>query len=171
MDKTITISLTGHAGGYRLAEAAYDRLATYLDEAAARLPDDADRSEVLGDLERSIGDKLAVLLASGDRLITATDIGGVLDEIGAVDTGHEPARSDDDDARPRPRRLQRIREGQMIAGVCNGLAVYSDLRVDWVRTIFVFATIFTAGGFALVYLAMAFILPVAAPDSAYRMRR
>jgi phage shock protein PspC (stress-responsive transcriptional regulator) len=49
----------------------------------------------------------------------------------------------------------------MLAGVCNGLAAYSDLRVDWVRTLFVFATLLTGGLFVVVYIAMAFILPVA----------
>jgi phage shock protein PspC (stress-responsive transcriptional regulator) len=68
--------------------------------------------------------------------------------------------------------LRRIKEGQWLAGVCTGLADYSDIRVDWVRTLFIFATLLTAGGFALVYVAMAFILPVsptrASPDMGRR---
>ena len=146
---------------YRLEPRAYDRLARYLDRAAARLQDDPDRAEVLGDLERSVGDKLAALLGSDDRLVTAADIDGILEEIGAVDTGHDRG-TDEAGPRPRARRLQRIREGQQIAGVCNGLAAYAELDVDWVRTLFVFATLLTAGIFRLVYIALAFILPVAA---------
>ena len=42
----------------------------------------------------------------------------------------------------------------------TGLAAYSEIRVDWVRTIFFFATLVTAGLFTVVYIAMAFILPV-----------
>ena len=57
------------------------------------------------------------------------------------------------------RRLYRIREGQQFAGICQGLSAYADLRVDVVRTIFVVLTILTAGGFALVYVAMMFIVP------------
>jgi phage shock protein C len=64
--------------------------------------------------------------------------------------------------RPRPRRLHRIREGQKLFGVCTGLAAYAEIDVDWVRTLFIFATIVTAGLFLLVYVALAFILPVAA---------
>ena len=160
MDKTIVINLSGHPERYRLNEDAYDRLARYLDRAATRLEDDPDRAEVLGDLERSVGDKLALLLGSDDRLVTADDIDGVLEEIGAVDTGREPV-ADEGRGRRRTRRLQRIREGQWIAGVCTGLAAYADLPVDWVRTLFLFATALTAGIFALVYIALAFILPVA----------
>jgi phage shock protein C len=44
--------------------------------------------------------------------------------------------------------------------VCHGLAAYSALRVDWVRTFFVLATLVTAGIFRLVYIALALILLV-----------
>ena len=68
--------------------------------------------------------------------------------------------------RPRRRRLHRIREGETIFGVCNGLAEYADLAVDWVRTIFIFAALLTAGLFIIVYIAMAFILPIEATREA-----
>ena len=165
MDRTINISLGGHAKPYRLDEDGYDRLAQYLDRAASRLHDDPDRAEVLADLERSVGDKLAVLLGSDDRLVIAADIERVLEEIGAVDTGHDPV-ADEGPVRPRARRLQRIREGQNIAGVCTGLAAYADIRVDWVRTLFLAATVLTVGAFGLVYIALALILPVASTREA-----
>jgi phage shock protein PspC (stress-responsive transcriptional regulator) len=170
MDKTIVIGLVGHADRYRLQEDAYDRLARYLDRAASRLQDDPDRAEVLGDLERSVGDKLAVLLGSDDRPVTVADMDGVLEEIGAVDTGHEPM-ADEVHVRPRTRRLYRIREGQQIAGVCTGLAAYSELRVDWVRTLFVLGSFATVGVLGLVYIALAFILPVAATGEGYDIER
>ncbi len=50
----------------------------------------------------------------------------------------------------------------MLAGVCNGLAAYADLRVDWVRTGFVLGSLATGGLLGLVYIAMAFILPITA---------
>lgn len=161
MDKTITIGLTGQAGRFRLDEDAYERLEQYLARAALRLGDDADRAEVVGDLERSVGDRLGELVGSGDRLILATDIDRILDEIGTVDTGHDPA-TEPASALPRARRLRRIRDGQAVAGVCNGLAAYADLPVDWVRTLFVLGTIVTGGILGLVYIALAFILPVTA---------
>ena len=173
MDKTIDIGLSGHATRYRLHEDAYDRLSAYLDGAAARLQDDPDKTEVLGDIERSVGDKLAALLGTEDRIVTAVDIDGVLEQIGAVDTGREPTADDGRGAgdpprptRPPGRRLHRTREGQMIAGVCSGLAEYAEIDVAWVRTLFVFAAILTAGLWLLVYVAMAFILPVASTNEA-----
>ena len=166
MNKTILINLNGHSEPYRLDVGANDRLEAYLDQATAGLQDDPDRAEVLGDIERSVGDKLAALLRSGDRIVTTADIDGVLETIGAVDTGHEPAPPAAPQVPPRKRRLQRIREGQKVAGVCTGLAAYSQVSVDWVRLFFLAATTATAGVFALVYVALAFILPVAEPGEA-----
>jgi phage shock protein PspC (stress-responsive transcriptional regulator) len=39
--------------------------------------------------------------------------------------------------------------------------------VDWVRTLFLFATLLTAGVFSVVYVALMFILPVAETREAY----
>ena len=168
MDKTISIRLTGHDEQFRLDEDAYDRLERYLDRAARRLQDDPERAEVLGDLERSVGDRLATAIGTSGRSATSADIDRILEEIGNVDTGREPAPEERPDAPPKPRRLHRIREGQQIAGVCNGLAEYAELDVGWVRTGFVLAGLFTAGFFILVYVALAFILPVEATRVAHR---
>jgi phage shock protein PspC (stress-responsive transcriptional regulator) len=165
VDKTILIGLKGHPEQYRLEASAYDRLERYLDRAAVRLGDDPDQAEILGDLERSVGDKLAALPGSGDRLVTVADIDGVLEEIGAVDTGREPSPAEVA-APARTRRLQRVRKGKQLAGVCAGLAAYAELDVDWVRTFFLLATVVTAGIFGLVYVALAFILPVAETSEA-----
>ena len=166
MDKTILITLNGHAKPYALDVAAHARLEQYLDGAATRLHADPDRAEILADLERGIGDRLAGLPGASGRLVSLADIDQVIDAIGAVDAGHDPIlTSPTGPAAPHGpasgRRLRRIRTGQQLVGVCTGLSAYSEIRVDWVRTLFVLATVFSAGIFAVVYLALAFILPVA----------
>jgi phage shock protein PspC (stress-responsive transcriptional regulator) len=63
---------------------------------------------------------------------------------------------------PRPRRLYRLSEGKMIAGVCAGLAAYLGIDVGLMRAITVMAAVFT--GFFLivgVYIALMFVVPVA----------
>ncbi len=75
-------------------------------------------------------------------------------------SGHSAAGTADP-APTRTRRLLRITQGQQMAGVCTGLAAYAEVRVDWVRTFFVLATVFSAGLFGLVYVALVFIMPVA----------
>ena len=63
---------------------------------------------------------------------------------------------------PRPRRLYRLSEGKMIAGVCAGLAAYLGIDVGLMRAIAVIAAIFT--GFFLIialYVALTFLVPLA----------
>lgn len=159
MHKVINIDLVGHANPYRVHEDAYDALSAYLDHARSRLADDPDQAEVMSDLERSIGAKLTDRLGSDDRILTVGDVTVVLDEVGSVGAhdGQPTAMVAD---RPRRRRLYRIREGEEIAGVCTGLATYSEIRLDYIRTIFVLLAIFSGGIFVLVYFAIAFVLPV-----------
>jgi phage shock protein PspC (stress-responsive transcriptional regulator) len=164
MDKTVVISLNGHAGQFRLDGDAYDLLAQYLDRAGARLPHDSDRAEVLGDLERSVGDKLVALLGSEDRAVTATDIEGILEEIGGFEG--EDEQGTDSGVLRRLRRLHRIRAGQQLAGVCTGLAAYADLDVNLVRFGFMVATAITLGLAAVVYIVLAFVLPISATADA-----
>jgi len=62
----------------------------------------------------------------------------------------------------RPRRLYRLSEGKMIAGVCAGLAAYLDIDVGLMRAIAVIAAVFT-GGFVIIaaYVALMFLVPLA----------
>jgi phage shock protein PspC (stress-responsive transcriptional regulator) len=169
MQRVIDIHLAGHPNPFRLDEDAYDALRTYLDRARAGVADAADQAEVADDLERSIGTKLTDRMGEASRILTIADVDAVLTDIGPV-AGGEPAGGFGPvgGGRTRPRRrLYRIREGQQIAGVCEGLAAYSEIDVAWVRTIFVFATLVTFGFFLLVYLALAFILPVVPSHDAW----
>ena len=166
MNKVIDVSLNGHADPFRLHDDAYDLLNGYLEGARSRLRDDPDHAEVIGDLERSIGEKLSARLSVEKRVIAIADVSAVLDEIGAVDTGGSD-RTPSVAQRTGRRRLFRVREGQQLAGVCAGLALYSDIDVAWVRTIFVLLAIFTAGVFLLVYVLAMFLLPVVATRQEY----
>ncbi len=159
MHKVITIDMVGHADPYRMHEDAYEALSRYLDHARSRLADDPDQAEVMSDLERSIGAKLTDRLGPDDRTINVEDVTAVLEEVGSVgvDDGRPQAALAD---RPRRRRLYRIREGQQIAGVCTGLAAYSEIRIDWIRIIFLLLAVVSAGVFVLVYFVVAFMLPV-----------
>jgi phage shock protein C len=160
MQRTMLITLTGHLEPYRLDEAAYARLSGYLDRAARRLQADPDREEIVGDLERSVGDRLSAGVGEADRIVTAAEMDAILEDIGAVDTGTGADRWGIPEPPPAKRRLTRIKEGQEIAGVCTGIAAYTEIRVDWVRWTVVLATIFSGGLFMLVYIALAVVLPV-----------
>lgn len=168
MHRVIDISLAGHAGPYRLHEDAFDRLRAYLDQAEAGLDDDADRAEIIGDLELAIGDKLTARLGQDRRVVDLADVLAVLDEVGAVESTR-PVGSVAAAQLPTEtkRRLYRIREGQAIAGVCTGIAAYADISVDVVRWVVVGLTIVTAGVFGFVYIALVLILRVMPTQEAF----
>jgi phage shock protein C len=164
MHRVIDISLTGHTAPFRLHDDAYERLRQYMDRARARLADDPDQPEVVGDLERSIGDKLSSRLGPSKLVIDDADVSAVLDQIGTVEPGDaRPAAPAAATVEPAPggrRRLYRIREGQQLAGICTGLAAYAELDVTLVRWVFVLLGLITAGVFFLVYVIAMFIIPV-----------
>ena len=58
------------------------------------------------------------------------------------------------------RRLYRSRDEKMIAGVCGGLAAYTNLDPTIVRLLFVAVSLLGAApGMVLAYLAMMIIVP------------
>lgn len=155
MTTIITIKLGGTI--HTVDEEAFGALRRYLDQAGRRLQGNPDRVEILADLERSIADRLSQRAPA--QPATMAEMLAILEAIGPVDPDiAQPASSSE---APEPRRLYRIHDGEMIAGVCTGLAAYADLDVNLVRVLFVVLTVLTGGVLALVYLVMMFVVPVA----------
>ena len=166
MQTVIQISLSGHSKSFQLDEEAYRALQAYLDRARARLKRDPDRDEILCDLEQSIGDKLVALLQAENRVVSRKEIESILDQVGAVAAGNGEAAAAAGQPE-RPRRLCRIEEGKWFFGVCQGLAVYSSIAVEWVRAIFIIVSVFTGGIPIVIYLVLAFALPVVRTHDEY----
>ena len=179
MNKVITINLGGTA--YQLEEGGYDTLRTYLETAAARLQGNPDRDEIVSDIEQAIGEKFRALLGSHKTVVVAKEVTAVLDEMGPIEAdsgagadprageakaraesgGPGPAQAERPAGQPgTPRRLYRIKDGAMLAGVCNGLAAYVNIDPTLVRLAFVLLTMVWGSG-VLVYLVLAIVVPKA----------
>ena len=159
MKRVITVSLNGIA--YQVEEEGYSTLRRYIDRAERRLKANPDRAEIMRDLEQSIGEKFGSCLSSNKTVVNSEEVDSVIKDIGMVEPGEGEYAEPETHFTPGRRRLYRIREGQKIAGVCQGLAAYADLNVDLVRLIFILFAILSGGIGALVYLVMMFIVPVA----------
>lgn len=161
MNKVITINLNGVA--YQVDEAGYESLRAYLDRAAAALEHNPDRTEILSDLEQAIADKCSARLNARQSVITAREIERIIEEMGAVDD--EPASATNEpsaaaDEKPRAaKRFYRIKEGAVIAGVCNGLAAYFNVDVSLVRIGFVVLTLLSGGTGVVLYLVITVLTP------------
>ena len=159
MKQLIKISLCEMV--FELEQDGYAALSAYLDQAKSRLQGSPDRLEVVADLERSIAEKLVAATASQTVPLSREKVVTILQEVGAVEPGDIERLTASPDPAPKTRQLYRIKQKQQIAGVCAGLAEYSDLDVTMVRFIFLALTGLTGGAFALVYIVMMFIVPVA----------
>lgn len=90
MRRVITVNLGGNA--YPLDEDAYERLRAYLSQAEGRLGPNPDRTEIVADLERSVAERLAAQRAtSGESVVSDATMTAVLQAIGVVDLGEDPA--------------------------------------------------------------------------------
>ena len=179
MNKVTTINLGGTA--YQLEEGGYDALRTYLDTATARLQGNPDREEILSDIEAAIGEKFRALLSSHKTVVETKGVTAVLAEMGPIEVdsgeaanqgaggaaapagGTGPGAEGKEQATGRggtPRRLYRIHEGAMVAGVCNGIGAYVNIDPTLVRLAFVLLTMLWGTGL-LVYVVMAIVVPEA----------
>jgi phage shock protein PspC (stress-responsive transcriptional regulator) len=167
MQKVVTINLNGHA--YQLDEAAYDAVRAYLQQAETRLKDNPDRVEILADLERAIAEKCARFLGPHKTVVGAAEMDQVVAEMGPVEgtdsradgtTAGAAAAGTQPAGRSTPKRLYRIRDGQMIAGVCSGLAAYLNVDVTLVRVVFLILA-WIGGVGVLAYIALTIVIPYA----------
>ncbi len=178
MNKVIAINLGGTA--YQLEEGGYDTLRAYLETAAARLQGNPDRDEIMSDIEQAIGEKFRALTGTHKTVVLTKEVVAVLDEMGpiedasgsAADPGaavlrrQSPGGSHGPGSAPGsgagragpPKRLYRIKDGAMIAGVCNGMAAYVNIDPTLVRLAFVLLTMVWGTG-VLVYLVLAIVVP------------
>ncbi|HKX57900.1 MAG TPA: PspC domain-containing protein [Steroidobacteraceae bacterium] len=167
MNKVITVNLNGRA--YQVEEQAFEALRAYLDEAARLLADDPDCLEIMADLEQAIGDKGTRYLVAGKNVLGEAEMKRILEEMGPVEAGEQaagspPAASAGGTAGREtsgPKRLYLVREGAMLAGVCNGLAAYFGMDPTIVRLIFVVLLVLSTGFFAIAYLVLMFVVPTA----------
>jgi phage shock protein PspC (stress-responsive transcriptional regulator) len=168
MQKVITINLNGNA--YQLDETGYEALQEYLAGAERALAANPDRREIIADLEQAIADKCAKFLSASKTVVTATEVEQIVKEMGPIEapteeTSGEGATSAGSselaDKERTMKRLYRIPDGAMIAGVCNGLAAYFAVDVTIVRVLFALTAFFTKGAGFILYAIMMFVVPEA----------
>jgi len=169
MQKVIHINLNGHA--YQLDESGYDALREYLAGAERALEANPDRTEIIADLEQAIADKCRKFLGPHKTVVTSTEVAQIVREMGPIEApaAENAAGSVDAPAGDKqtaatdapPKRLFRIPDGAMIAGVCTGIAAYFRIDVAFVRVGFALAAFVTKGAGIIAYVAMMFLIPEA----------
>jgi phage shock protein PspC (stress-responsive transcriptional regulator) len=162
MERVVTVNLNGNP--YQLEEPAFDALRAYLGRAEAALADNPDKTEIIRDLEQAIADKAGGYLSPGKSVVTAEEMNRILEEMGPVEgeggEGEAP-RAESGAYEPPRRRLYRIKDRAVIAGVCSGIGAYFDLDPNLIRVLFILGALFTSGFGILVYIVLMFAVPSA----------
>lgn len=164
---SVTVSL--NRSTLQFDEAAFARLEQYLAEAASLLEGDPDPQEILGDLEQAVVDQCTRRLQPGQTVVTLTELGPALEEIGSVQvpggatdtTDAIGTRGTESRTRYVQPGMQQVSEGAVISGVCQGLARYFRLDVTLLRVFAVLLLLLSGGGMVLVYIALMLLLPFA----------
>ena len=172
MHKVITINLNGNA--YQIEESGYNALQAYLDGADAQLRDNPDRAEIMSDLEQAIAEKCGNYLRTQKSVVTTSEIEQIIREMGPVnnpdgssdESGTDKAKSETSGPGPQ-KRLYRIRKGQMVSGVCTGLAAYFSMDVTIIRLICIVIAIPTGGASVIAYFILSFVIPYAETSEEY----
>jgi phage shock protein C len=178
MNRVTLINLAGRA--FYVEDNGVEAIDRWLEAARATLEGDPDCDELLVDFEQAIADRCAAQRGGDTDVVTTAAVEGMLSALGPV----EPTGSLDGEAVEgdpvasgeiplRERRLYRLNgEGEgMLAGVCAGVAAYVNVDVTVVRVVTVIAALVSFGAVALVYGAMALIVPVASsPDERMAVR-
>lgn len=163
MERVVTINLNGNP--YQLEEPAYDALRAYMDRAQTALADNPDRAEIVRDLEQAIADKCGGYLSPGKSVVSQGEMSRILEEMGPVEGaggGEAPRAESAAGASYGPqKRLYRVKDRAVIAGVCSGIGAYFDLDPNLIRVLFILAAVFTSGFGIVLYIILMFAVPSA----------
>lgn len=129
MKEIIRVNIASMSFG--LEADAYQRLSAYLERLERYYKNDADRIEIVSDIEA----RIAELILSEQSI--ETPVSDTMVEAIVVRLG-EPSQEGDTVVEDAPvqtfaRRLYRSREGRRIGGVCSGLGAYFDTDPVWFR--------------------------------------
>ncbi len=163
MKKTINVAIGGCS--FIIDEDAYNELSSYLDRFRSALDDSSTSNEIMDETEGRIADLLKDRLA-GREVVDKNMVQYVTGQLGYPESinasGNGPAYSQTDGPIPNNpvRKLYRDHDGQKIAGVCSGLALFLGVDVTVIRILFLIALICGSAGF-WVYL----VIWIAAPEA------
>jgi phage shock protein PspC (stress-responsive transcriptional regulator) len=162
MKKTISVNIKGL--NFIIEEDAYETLQNYLKRLEAALQSVESAKEIIEDVELRIAELCSEVIATRKQVIEEDDIRSILNKLGEPEQFIEEQEHTEAQQQTEERSEKRIfrdTDKGMIAGVCAGIASYTNLDIVIIRAIFVAFLIF--GGFGVpLYFVLWIIIPRAA---------
>ena len=165
MNKTVNINVAGFA--FIIEEVAFDALSNYLNKLGNSISDEAEKKEVIEDIEARIAELFQEYLTKEHReVIHSKDVQQVIEVLGEPEEIYDDSESftSATEEKSKPKRLYRDVENGMMGGVCSGLAAYFKTDAIWPRIIFLFLFLSFGSGF-LLYIVLWIIVPPATTTS------
>jgi phage shock protein PspC (stress-responsive transcriptional regulator) len=156
MKKTQQVNIGGFA--FSVDEESYKIIDQYLESIKLYYKANAEGKEIIEDIEERLGELLYERCGK-DGVVTSADAGyaiGILGTPAAIEGGAQEATA----GRPAARkRLYRNPNGNLIGGVCNGLATYLNWDVSLIRLITVLLAIgFLVWGEAILLIPILYVV-------------
>lgn len=163
MKKTVSVNIKGM--NFLIEEDAYEILQNYLDRLSNGLKNEKGGKEIIEDIELRIAELCSETLTDRKQVVEKEDIEKILATLGDPsqyldDTEEKFSESNQQDKKDHEKRIFRDTEHAVIAGVCSGIAKYTNIDVVIIRAIFVAVLLFGGFGFPL-YVILWIIIPKA----------
>ncbi len=169
MNKTVNINLANIL--FHIDEEAYTKMRRYLESVKRSFANTPGSDEILADIEARIAELFHEKLKNERQVITDKEVDEVIAIMGQpedymvdediFDDGPTPSSS----AQKRVKKLYRDTQMKYVAGVSSGLAHYVGVDPLWIRLIWVVTTLFSGGGFILIYGLLWILIPEAETTS------
>ena len=154
MKKTFSVNLGNRV--YNIDEDAYLKLSAYLERIEGHFSDLKEREDIMNDIELRISELFTERLGVNKQVVTLADVDEVIRIMGDP---HEISGSEEEPQSTRerrcgPKRIYRDPDDRIGAGVCSGLAAYTNIDPVIMRLIFVVLLFMGIGALAYVILWM-----------------
>lgn len=165
MEKVINITI-GKTVFYA-EEEAFKKLSVYLESIGKHFEKDADKEEILEDIEVSIAEKFLALKKGRMTAVNLGDVEEVIRQMGTLKDFENIAAEDKEEKSEEKesffefkKKLYRNPDDVIIAGVASGVAAYLGVETGLVRLVFILSVLLGGAGI-VIYLILWIILPVA----------
>ncbi|MBL0309530.1 MAG: PspC domain-containing protein [Bacteroidetes bacterium] len=170
MRKTLNINLAGMA--FIMDENAYELLHGYLDALKQKFNDEAERKEILNDIEARIAEMLGQNLAKRKEVVSQEEVQLIIDAMGKPEdiAGEEPTAEETEKTTgatvaksdPVKKKLFRDPDEAKIGGLISGLCHYFGINDPvWIRIAAIILIFVTYGNIIWLYLLLLIIVPKA----------
>jgi phage shock protein PspC (stress-responsive transcriptional regulator) len=162
MKRTLSINLSGMV--FTIDEDAYEELRHYLNNLERHITDDAERKEIVDDIERRISELFSERFSNRKQVISIEDVREVIGILGNPEDIGDAGMDEEGPSQQRVsqgyKRMYRDPDNRVLGGVCGGLGAYLNIDPLVFRILFLLF-FFAIGAGLLVYLIMWIVIPEA----------